>query len=123
MIKYAGAFIQCEESRFAEVNQELRKQMGLVGPRDDPFGRTIDDILVWEDSSGVGRFRVTFMGHPNYGKGLCFRYWEDPTIFPELVQEDPMLKAIHIAYDLIKPEKIPYLNTGREIIEDFAGRP
>ena len=61
------------QSNFEKIHNCLEKQFGLVGPMNDPADRTSKDKLVFEDSEGIGRYRVDFINEED--SGIYFRYW------------------------------------------------
>lgn len=94
-------FLYTEEGRgnIDRARQILMSQFNLVPPKDDGFGRTEKDLLVWEDSQGVGRYRVHFYLHQfkrgKYRDWIRFSYWlNQERAEREIFEQDPMKAAL-----------------------------
>lgn len=121
LVNYREIIFWTNEAKIDKVRNMLMKEHGLVPPKDDPFQRTEEEVLVWEDKQGTGRYRVEFnLYHPK-GPIIYFRYWTEKLI-PKIGEEDPMLEVLRKTYKLIKPaDKIKDLTGGflKEITESF----
>ena len=76
----------------------LMENFGLVVPKNDPFGRTERDVLVWEDETGIGRYRVHFYDHIERKldyEAIQFKYWLNSRMKREIFERDPMSLAIN----------------------------
>ncbi|MEK6891688.1 MAG: hypothetical protein AABX25_00745 [Nanoarchaeota archaeon] len=86
----------------------LKSEFGLVGPKNDHFGRTEERVLVWEDSEGVGRYRVHFYTHFEYDKQqffdlIRFSYWRNrQRAKREIFEQDPMKPALERIHQSIE---------------------
>ncbi len=76
----------------------LVEDFGLVPPSDDPFNRTGQSLLVWEDDEGIGRYRVHFYDDcqkcEKHYEGIQFKYWMNDRMRREIFEIDPMAEAI-----------------------------
>ena len=106
-------------------------EFGLVGPRNDPFGRTDYDVLVWEDSEGAGRYRVHLYRNFEYNPGhvydmIRFSYWTSRTrVKREVLEQDPMNEAIQKVLEIIEGPifENPELNVDMPIEDILNPRP
>ncbi len=118
MVKYQEISLWTDESNFDKARYMLKNRYGLVPPKNDPFGRTERDILVWEDDLGIGRYRVHFDNHPD-GHLIYFRYWMI-RLTPEIEETDPMLETARQTHDLVKPYRTTISKAG-VITDEFTG--
>jgi len=89
-----------DTSRFDSAKKILKEKYGLVEPA---VPKT--DCLVWEDDNHIGRYRITFMNHANYGPMAVFRYWET-RLTPEIAERNPMLEPLFEMASMLEPYKI-----------------
>jgi len=116
-MKYQEVCFWTEESNFEKIHNCLEKQFGLVGPMNDPADRTSKDKLVFEDSEGIGRYRVDFINEED--SRIYFRYWAQ-RLNSNIIEEDPMLLAVRETYKLLEPVKCDSCAGGiilRDILE------
>ena len=118
-MKYDELAFFVESHKFSAVRGVLKAEFGLVGPKEDPYGRGEREKLVWEDADGNGRYRVDFIEDREI---IFFRYW-GAMITSELERDDPMLPAIRRTYELIKPVRRCVQASGGLIFRDIAGSP
>ena len=118
MVKYYEILFYAGKEQYPLVRDALKSEFNMVGPINDPFSRTEDDMLVWENPSKVGRYRVQFW---ETEEGIYFRYW-GARMTPEIEKSDPMLLAIQRTYDLLEPKPTIVAPKGGKL-EEIIGRP
>lgn len=82
------------------------QEEGLVGPKNDSFGRTERDILIWEDETGNGRYRVHItendeLADGTLADGVRFAYWM-MRIDRTLLERDPMAQTRERIYEIFQ---------------------
>ena len=76
-----GKILLAEEGRnnLQIARQVLMDEYGLVPPKNDFLGATEKDIVIWEDSEKIGRYRVHFYNHlrryEEFHDAIQFKYW------------------------------------------------
>lgn len=93
-----GRIFYAEKGSIDMARRVLMNDFGLIPPKWDPFNRTEDSVLVWEDSGGIGRYRVHFYHdckrwEGSY-EGIQFKYWMNDRMKPEIFEKDPMNDAV-----------------------------
>ncbi len=118
-------YVEPEKGNSQRTRDILKINFGLVLPRNDPFNRTQQELLVWEDEQGIGRYRVHFYEKEEHQgeiyESIQFKYWlnsqkMDRTIF----EMDPMNKAVVAVRDCILGEIIERTLLKKTIDQLFA---
>ena len=103
MIRYSGVCLILDPERFEGLRETLRGEFGLVPGRQ--ITKTAEsEVLVWEDSSGVGRWRVHLTPKNPLGPSAYFHYW--PERINEKMWEDPMLRVVKQVYGSLNESAI-----------------
>lgn len=97
-----GRIIWAEEGKgnLDIARRVLKDQFGLVPPHHDILNPTEEQILVWEDSEGIGRYRVHFYDRLKHHTddstydAIQFKYWTSKLrVKREILEQDPMCQA------------------------------
>lgn len=121
MIAHHFVFFFTPEYNFDKIKTMLKEEFGLVPPLDANEER-LKRQLVWEDSTGLGRYRVNLTLYhkatrsdskgvwtraPEFDSppSIHFRYWSQ-RLNEETIKNDPMRPAYLRAYELLKPVKV-----------------
>lgn len=93
-----GRLFDVQKGNIDRVRKILIDDFGLVPPRNDPFNRTEEDLLIWEDEDGIGRYRVhfyePFQKDGKYYERIQFKYWLNNRRKREIFERDPMNDAV-----------------------------
>lgn len=107
------------KENFEKIIEILKKDFGLVGPRNDAWGRTEKDILVKEADYYTGVYGGARLGDGEPSKGIyrvhfqydhkpidviMFSYWNET--IPKSKQEDIMAAALLKIYNIIEPIRV-----------------
>ncbi len=88
---------QPSQGNIDRVRRILMERFGLVPPKNDPVGRNESEVLVWEDESGIGRYRVYLFPevkrNGNTYDAIVFKYWTNSRMRREVFEADPMKTA------------------------------
>jgi hypothetical protein len=104
-MKYQSLAMWFEDLDYHKVAEYFKNELGLVTPNQIEFSTDKGPFphkLVWEDESGVGRYRVDYLEERG---GLIFRYWVSGRMTQKILERDPMLDAIKKVYNKFKPKK------------------
>lgn len=121
MIFQKGFRIPVEENLFSKAIQILTEEFGLVNGVLEPMEGNYR-VLVWEDETGVGRYRVHCQGnHEVKGEKyseFVFHYWANERLNRNILEKDPMKPALErILSEAKNPIDMPHIYVEREIDE------
>ena len=94
-------YVPVRENAYDLVYDKFKERLGLV------HGKMDSNVLVWEDETGIGRYRIHFLkGQFVKRHKKCdffdLGYWLNYRLIPELFLTDPLDSAIKLFLSLVK---------------------
>ena len=125
MIVRQQIYMPAKDQLYDKVIKTLMEEYGLVPAIAN--GKIVPEInstprgggrvrrLVWEDETGIGRYRVhCFENHAGNGKdSFCFTYWTNDRASREILEKDPMKQALDSIISLSQEVEVPDALFGR----------
>lgn len=109
MILGKAFYVPVEEKMYARIPEILKDEFGLVDPDFDllPPDPNKSKVLVWEDETGIGRYRVHCyaqqMGEDgNIYDHFSFHYWTNQKLARQILERDPMKPALERVLSEVK---------------------
>lgn len=90
-------YVEKGKDNINRARRILMEEFGLVPPKGG-LPTTEKSVVVWEDNEGIGRYRVHFYDDVKKDgvsyEGIQFKYWLNYRIKREILEEDPLSKAV-----------------------------